>query len=226
MSHVSIEGSGEEVRVSKIICIGANYDSHNREMGRRQRVEAILFLKPLTALLHDGGTFEIPAFSTEVQHELELVLMIGTGGKRIPADKAKEHIRAVAAGLDMTARDMQRVAKERGLPWAMAKGFDGSAPITSFVPVSGDLDPDRLNLTLSVNGEVRQRADTSGMILNCASIISYASRFFSLEPGDLIFTGTPEGVAPVKDGDRMEIAIDGRTSAAFDVKEELDVEKC
>ena len=226
MSHVFIQGQEEPVTVGNIVCVGANYDDHNREMGRKRRVEAVLFLKPASALLHDGGTFLIPSFSTEVQHELEMVLLIGTGGKRIEAAKAHEHIAAVAVGLDMTARDLQRAAKEHGLPWATAKGFDTSAPVSTFIPVGNGVDPDAAELTLAVNGSVRQACNTADMILSSFAIVSYVSRFFPLNAGDLVYTGTPAGVRAVKDGDKMEIALGELAAASFDVREELDAEKC
>ena len=226
MSHVFVRGQEKPVSVGNIVCVGANYDDHNREMGRTKRVEAVLFLKPSTALIHDGGTFLIPSFSTEVQHELEMVLLIGKGGKRIEAAKAKEHIAGVAVGLDMTARDLQRAAKEHGLPWATAKGFDTSAPVSEFIPVSDGIDPDAVELTLAVNGSVRQTCNTADMILPSAAIVSYVSRFFPLSEGDLVYTGTPAGVRPVKDGDTMEIALGELTTASFDVREELETEKC
>lgn len=225
MSHIFMKGQDEPVSVGKIVCVGANYDDHNKEMGRTKRVEAVLFLKPPTALLHHGGTVLIPPFSTEVQHELEMVLLIGKAGKRIKAEDAPDHIAAVAVGLDMTARDLQRTAKEHGLPWAMAKGFDTSAPVSEFVPVS-EVDPDNAELFLAVNGAVRQQCNTADMILSSSAIVSYVSRFFCLEPGDLIYTGTPAGVQPVKEGERLEITLSEIVTASFSVSEELDVEKC
>lgn len=226
MAHVKVRGRQEPVHINKIVCLGANYAGHNKEMGRDNKPEAILFLKPTTAIIGAGQAIRLPAFSTEVHHEVELVLLLGAGGKRIPAAEARACIAAIGVGLDMTARDVQRAAKQHGLPWTMGKGFDTSASLSEFLPLSDDIDPDNLELTLTVNGEIRQQARTSAMIHGTSALIAYISRFFTLEPGDLIYTGTPEGVGLVKAGDRLRITLGDMVSAEFPVEEELPLEKC
>lgn len=226
MGCIHIQGQEEPVHVGKIVCVGANYTEHNKEMGRADKVESILFLKPSTALLNEGQPITIPPFTIEVHHELEVVLLIGKGGKRIPTRKARNHIAAIGVGLDLTARDMQRVAKKHGLPWAVPKGFDGSAPVSKFIHLTDDIDLDDLHTTLTVNGTVRQQGHTANMLLDVCGLISYASRFYTLEAGDLIYTGTPEGVDLIKAGDVMEFGIDGLVSATYKVEEEIAVEKC
>jgi 2-keto-4-pentenoate hydratase/2-oxohepta-3-ene-1,7-dioic acid hydratase in catechol pathway len=226
MAHVQVRGRREPVTIGKIVCLGANYAGHNKEMGRDNKPEAILFLKPTTAIIREGQPIVLPAFSTEVHHEVELVLLLGKGGKRISASGARSLIAAIGIGLDMTARDVQRAAKQHGLPWTMGKGFDTSAALSEFVPLTDDIDPDDLPLSLTVNGEVRQQARTSDMIHNTSALIAYISRFFTLEAGDLIYTGTPEGVGLVKAGDRLRISLGDLVNAEFGIIEELPGEKC
>lgn len=220
MAEVYLTGKEAPIKVGKICCVGANYASHNREMGRTKNIEPILFLKPPTALVRDGGTIRMPRFSAEVHHELEMVLLIGKAGKRIAVEDALEHLMGVAVGLDLTARDLQHFAKEHGKPWAVAKGFDDSAPISDFIPLDESIDPGNLILTLQVNGRQRQRADTSEMISGVAALISFTSQFFTLMPGDLLFTGTPEGVGLVKVGDRLDLDLNGKITASFTVVED------
>jgi 2-keto-4-pentenoate hydratase/2-oxohepta-3-ene-1,7-dioic acid hydratase in catechol pathway len=224
MTHISFEN--KDVRVNKIICVGANYAAHNAEMGRAGKPESFLFMKPSTALANNEEIIQIPPFTTNLHHEVEMVLLMGKGGRRIELDAALDHVEAVAAGLDLTARDLQLKAKEHGLPWTMSKGFDGSARTSPFVPVSEVGDLDNQDLLLAINGDVRQQGNTSEMLLNCASLIHYASRFFTLEAGDLLFTGTPAGVGPLVAGDKIEIALGEYSHAEFDVVEEMDVSKC
>lgn len=208
MSAVTNLLSGERLPVGKILCLGRNYAEHAREMKAEVPTQPVVFLKPSTALLGDGGTVIIPPLSRELHYEAEMVVVIGTSGSRIPAARAWEHVAGYAVGLDMTLRDLQSEAKRGGLPWSLAKGFDTSAPVSSFVPRDRIADPHALQLTLRVNGATRQQASTAGMIFRVDAIISFVSQFFTLERGDLIFTGTPEGVGEVKSGDRLEAELE------------------
>lgn len=189
----------------KMVCVGRNYAAHVAEMQAERPAEPLLFLKPSTAWL-DGSTateLELPRFSTEVHHEVELVLRIGRGGKDLPPARALEHVDAVAVGLDLTARDLQAVAKKRGEPWAVAKGFDHSAPTSAFVPWSADESLEDLALELSVDGELRQKGSVRSMLFPPAELVAFVSSRFRLEAGDLVFTGTPEGVGPLLPGSKL-----------------------
>ncbi len=201
---ITLPDSGQTLRPGKLICVGKNYARHAAEMGGSVPSEPMLFLKPSTALVGHGGSVVLPPHSTDVHHEVELVAVIGRGGKNIAVDNALDYVDGYAVGLDMTARDLQQKAKEAGAPWSVAKGFDTFAPIGAFVTAREVGDPGRLDIELKVNGDVKQRGSTQDMVFSVAEIISYSSRIFTLMPGDLIFTGTPEGVGPVADGDVLE----------------------
>lgn len=198
--------SGESVRPGKILCIGRNYAAHVREMGDVADLptEPVVFLKPSTALVPSGGTVEIPSQSNDVHHELELVVVIGGRGKHIPEEQALDHVAGYALGVDFTARDIQAKAKANKGPWSIAKGFDTFAPLGTITTASEVSDVQNLAIELKVNGEVRQSGTTANMIFPVAKLISYLSSVFTLEKGDLIYTGTPEGVGPVRSGDVLE----------------------
>jgi 2-keto-4-pentenoate hydratase/2-oxohepta-3-ene-1,7-dioic acid hydratase in catechol pathway len=166
-------------------------------------------MKPSTALVGTGGTIFLPARTQEVHHEVELVAIIVRGGKHIPEQKALDHVAAYAVGLDMTARDLQDIAKKKGLPWTIAKGFDTFAPLGPLMPASDVDDPQNLALHLRINGELRQEGHTRDMLFPVARLIAYCSSIFTLMPGDLLYTGTPDGVGPVQPGDKLEATIDG-----------------
>ncbi|MBO3270411.1 fumarylacetoacetate hydrolase family protein [Hymenobacter sp. NBH84] len=188
----------------KILCIGRNYADHIAELQNETPSEPVIFAKPDTALLQRGMPFFYPDFSQDVHHELELVLRISKNGKNIEEKFAHTYYDAIGLGIDFTARDLQSKLKAKGLPWELAKGFDGSAPLgTVFKPVGDFADLKNINFRLEVNGEVRQRGNSSLMLHPFDAIISYISRFITLKIGDLIFTGTPSGVGPVKIGDRL-----------------------
>jgi len=201
---VTIKSTGETIRVGKILCLGRNYPEHAREMNAQMPSTPIVFLKPSTALLHDGGEVIIPPVSRALHYEAELVVLIGKDGKHIAAGKEFDHVLGYAVGLDMTLRDIQSDAKSKGLPWAVAKGFDTSAPVSSVIEKEKVPDPHNLTLTLKVNGQVRQQAGTGMMMFRIERIIAYLSTIFTLERGDLVFTGTPEGVGQVRSGDLLE----------------------
>jgi len=187
----------------KIVCVGRNYAAHAEEMGAERPVEPILFLKPPTALLDGGGVVTLPPWSDEVHHEVELVVRIGAEGRDIPAPDAHRFVDGWGVGVDLTARDVQARAKEAGHPWAVAKGFDGSAPVSRLLPVASLDRLSEVEMTLEVGGEIRQRGSTSAMLWTVRELVAFASSRFTLARGDLLFTGTPEGVGPVVSGDRI-----------------------
>lgn len=203
MHTVSLLGSSTVLTVGKILCVGRNYATHVKEMKADVPTAPVLFLKPATALVRSGGVIEIPTISTDVHHEVEMTVLVGRSGKRIPAGQALAHVAGYGVGLDMTLRDVQAEAKKQGLPWTLAKAFDTSAPVSEFVPAERVPDAARLSVQLFVNGELRQKGWTGDFIFRLEDLISYASNFFSLEPGDVLFTGTPEGVGPVKPRDEL-----------------------
>ncbi len=197
------------LRAGKLLCIGKNYARHAAEMKSAVPEEPVVFLKPATALVGHGGAVVLPAMSREVHHEVELVVVLGRGGTDIPEADALAYVGAYAVGLDMTARDLQWKAKQKGHPWSVAKGFDTFAPLGDLAPAEAVPDPQALDLRLRVNGTVRQAAHTSEMVFPVAMLIAYCSRIFTLEPGDLLYTGTPEGVGPVEHGDVLEATATG-----------------
>ena len=201
--------SGQPISSPRLFCIGRNYADHAAEMNSPVPSKPMVFLKPSTALVRNGGEVILPAMSNEVHHEVELVAVIGKGGKNIPEAGALGHVAAYAVGLDMTARDIQAEAKKKGHPWSVAKGFDTFAPLGELVPAQKIPDPQRLSIELRVNGEIRQQGSTANMIFPVARLIAYCSSIFTLLPGDLIYTGTPEGVGPVQTGDILEASVKG-----------------
>jgi acylpyruvate hydrolase len=204
MADVMFGGPGETIRAGKLVCLGRNYIEHAKEMKAEVPSTPVLFLKPASALIPDGGTILIPSISNDVHHEVEMVILIGTGGTSIPAERAMQHVAGYAVGLDMTLRDVQGEAKKKGLPWTVAKGFDTSAPISRFVRADAVPDPHTLDIRLTVNGQLRQQSNTRNMIFRVEAMIAHISSIMTLEPGDLIFTGTPEGVGPVVPGDVLK----------------------
>jgi uncharacterized protein (TIGR00369 family) len=207
-AFVTVRGSGERIAVGKIVAVGRNYAAHVAEMNAPPDGPPVLFMKPPSALVHDGGAVVLPAGQGEVHHEVELVAVIGAPGKAIPAESALDHVLGYAVGLDMTLRDVQSEAKRRGEPWFVAKGFDTSAPVSLVAPVDEVGDGSGLAIALDVNGERRQESTTSHMLRSVAELVSFASRTMTLERGDLLFTGTPEGVGPVQPGDVLEASLE------------------
>ena len=192
----------------KLICIGRNYAKHAAELGNAVPTEPMIFLKPASSLIESGEDIVIPPASNDVHYEVELVCLIGEPGAHITEEEALDHVAGYAVGLDMTARDLQQKAKDKGPPWSVAKGYDTFAPLGIFRPASELGAPQSLSIKLTVNGEVRQDGHTSDMIFPVARLIAHASTIFTLQPGDLLFTGTPEGVGPVKPGDWLEATIE------------------
>lgn len=192
---------------SNVYCIGRNYAGHARELNNPVPERPLVFLKPTSALLPHGGVIMLPPESDEVHHEVEVVVAIGAGGRYIPARNALEHVLGYAVGIDVTARDIQQVAKEKGHPWTVAKGFDTFAPISAFVDAGRVADPTCVDVALHVNGTERQRGCTADMIFSIADLIAYLSTIVTLRRGDLIFTGTPEGVGPLDPGDVVHASL-------------------
>jgi fumarylpyruvate hydrolase len=205
---VPVAGGGS-FPVRRVFCVGRNYAEHAREMGHDPDREApFFFTKPADSLVTDGADMPYPPMTSDLHHEMEQVVAIGTGGADIAEAEAMKHVWGYAVGLDMTRRDLQGEAKKLGRPWDMGKGFDHSAPIGTMVPAAG-VDPGRGKIELKVNGEVRQTSDLSKLIWSVPEVIAYLSKLVRLEPGDLIFTGTPEGVAAVSRGDVLEGFVEG-----------------
>lgn len=200
----------------KIICIGRNYAAHAREMKADVPSEPVFFMKPDTALLKDKD-FYIPDFTKELHHELEIVLKVSKAGKHIQEQFASAYYDEIGLGIDFTARDLQAECKAKGLPWEKAKAFDNSAPIGSFIKKQ-DLDLTSLQLMLHVNGEQRQYGEAKDLIFSFDKLISYVSQFVTLKTGDLIFTGTPEGVGPVKIGDVLEGYLNGHKLLTLNIR--------
>ncbi len=206
---VPVAGGGA-FPVRRIFCVGRNYAEHAREMGADpDRELPFFFCKPADALVTGDTDMPYPTMTKNLHHEMELVVAIGTGGKDIAEADALGHVWGYAAGLDMTRRDLQNAAKKEGKPWDMGKGFDQSAPIGTLIPASQFPDPTKGKIELKVNGAVRQVSDLSKLIWSVAETISYLSKLVALAPGDLIFTGTPEGVAAVVTGDLLEGVVEG-----------------
>lgn len=212
MRSVTFAHSSHSVPVGKILCLGRNYVAHAAEMGAEVPSHPVVFLKPATALPAEPGTVHFPDFSHELHHEVELVVVIGSRAKNITPEQAWQCVAGYAVGLDMTLRDVQAEAKKKGLPWTVAKAFDDSAPLSEVIPAEKVRDPHALTISLKVNGTVRQRTSTGLMIFRIPETLAYLSTIFTLEPGDLIFTGTPQGVGPVERGDVLEADLEGLAS--------------
>ena len=220
MQTIEFQGRNGSVPVGNIFCLGRNYAEHAREMGAEAPGSPIVFLKPSTAVIRNGTAIIIPSISREMHHEVELVVAIGKGGKHIPRSSAYDHVSGYGVGLDMTLRDLQARAKKDGLPWTVAKGFDTSAPVSEFVPADRIGDPHAQTIRCSVNGKERQRSSTGSMLTRIDEIIEYISSVFTIGSGDLIFTGTPEGVGPVKAGDVVEAELLGFVKISHPVENE------
>lgn len=206
---IPIVGSDEFFPVRRIYCVGRNYAAHAREMGfDPDREPPFFFLKPADAIIASGATIPYPAKTENFHYEIELVVAIGTGGRDIPVDDALDHVFGYAVGIDLTRRDLQMQAREMGRPWDMGKGFDQSAPCAPLVR-AGTARVDHGRIWLKVNGETRQDSDLSKLIWNVPETISYLSAYMELQPGDIIFTGTPEGVGPIVRGDYVTGHVDG-----------------
>lgn len=218
MKTRKIIGSNQEFTIGKIVCLGRNYAEHARELGNELPTAPILFMKPASSVIGDGEAVRIPSYSQDCHFEVELAILIGKRCRAVSADCAMEYVAGYGVAIDMTLRDVQSRQKEKGLPWEIAKGFDTSCPLSDFVPASKIADPHNLRLTLAVNGEKRQDGTTSDMIHRVPGMLAYISAIFTLEPGDVILTGTPAGVGPVRAGDVMVAEIESVGALKIDIQ--------
>jgi fumarylpyruvate hydrolase len=210
LPSLPVEGTDARFPVGRIYCVGRNYAEHAREMGHDpDREPPFFFMKAANSLVPNGATIAYPAKSKDVHHEIEMVVAIGKGGKDIPVERALDHVWGYGVGLDMTRRDIQGEAKKMGRPWEMGKSFDESAPATALRPASQIGHPSKGAIWLKVNGQAKQQGDIDQMIWSVAEQIAYLSGLVTLQPGDLIFSGTPAGVGPVQPGDKLEGHVDG-----------------
>jgi len=212
-ASVPVLDSEQRFPVHRIYCVGRNYADHAKEMGAAvDRSQPTFFLKHADAVVTDGRDVPYPSATSDLHHEVEMVVALRSGGRDIPVDGALEHVYAYGVGLDLTRRDLQAVAKAKSLPWDIAKGFDASAPVSALRPVAAGAHPQHATLSLIVNGEPRQNADVGDMVFSLAEIIHELSKLFELAAGDLIFTGTPAGVAALARGDVFEASLGGVAS--------------
>lgn len=215
---LAVAGSSARFPVHRIYCVGRNYAAHAREMGANpDREPPFFFSKPADAVVAAGTAVPYPPRTTDLHHEIELVVAIGKGGRDIAVANALEHVFGYAVGVDLTRRDLQTESKKAGKPWDTAKGFDASAPVSEVQPVSRIGHPARGRIWLDVNGERRQTGDVSDLIWSVPETIAELSTFFALAPGDLIYTGTPAGVAALKPGDRLAGGVEGVTTLELSI---------
>src|SRR5512146_38974 len=203
-----VSGASDSFPVRRIFCVGRNYVEHQKEMGGDGREAPLFFIKSAHSLVPLGGNVHYPPKTANYHYETEMVVAIGKAGRRIDAGKANEHVFGYGVGLDMTRRDLQQWGKDHGRPWDFGKDFDEAAPCGALAPASKIGHPSRGAIVLVVNGKERQKADLSDMIWSVPEQIAYLSEYYTLEPGDLIFSGTPAGVGPVKPGDELLAGID------------------
>ncbi|MBM3117808.1 fumarylacetoacetate hydrolase family protein [Jeongeupia naejangsanensis] len=215
MATVSL--NDQSYRVGNIFCVARNYVAHAKEMGSQILAEPVVFLKPTSAVLHEGEPIRLPSWSNDVHHEAELVVLIGEGGRDIQTADALQHVAGYALGLDLTARDVQAEAKKAGMPWTLAKGFDGAAVLSRFVPADALPQPGTVSFDFYINDERRQHAETRDMAFDVATLIAWISSRFTLQAGDLIYTGTPEGVGPIRAGEHLRLVLGDLIDARFEV---------
>jgi len=201
--------TGEKLPIGKILCIGRNYVDHIKELGNEAPSAPVIFMKPASAVIGDGEHVVIPAYSDNCHHEAELALLVGRKCRNISEAEATSCLAGYGVAIDLTLRDVQDQLKKKGLPWDIAKGFDTACPLSAFTHAVQIADPQDLTVTMKVNGELRQSGSTSLMIHSAAQIISHLSSIFTLEPGDIILTGTPAGVSRIMAGDRLSAEIKG-----------------
>jgi fumarylpyruvate hydrolase len=214
-SAVPVAGSSARFPVHRIYCIGRNYAEHAKEMGMVvDRAQPVFFCKPADAIVVDGADVAYPPATADLHHEIEMIVALASGGRDIAVERALDHVFGYGVGLDLTRRDLQAIAKAKGLPWDSAKAFDQSAPVSALQRVADVGHPTSARLTLTVNGGVRQQTDIADMIFSVPEIIHQLSKLWELAPGDLIFTGTPAGVAALQRGDRFRAELEG--IAAFE----------
>lgn len=202
----------------KIICIGRNYAAHAKELSNEVPTDPVIFMKPKSALLIQDKPLYYPEFTDDLQYECELVVRVSKNGKYIQEKFAHKYYHEVSVGLDFTARDLQQKQKEKGLPWEIAKAFDGSAAVGAFVTLNDDQKIQQLNFSLDLNGKTVQSGNTADMIFSVSKMIEYISQYFTLNIGDLIFTGTPAGVGPVNVYDKLEGFLEGQKLLEIDIR--------
>jgi 2-keto-4-pentenoate hydratase/2-oxohepta-3-ene-1,7-dioic acid hydratase in catechol pathway len=207
--ELRLRGSDERVPANNIICLARTYARHAHELGHSTPREPVVFLKPNSALVGPGADIVIPTSSNNVHHEIELALVLGREGRNIPPERARDCILGYAVFLDITARDIQSRLKQQGLPWALGKGWDTFAPISEITPARLVDDPQQLEIELTVSGEIRQKANTRDMVISVEEIVAFVSSFMTLRRGDIIATGTPEGVGALRPGDTTVATIEG-----------------
>jgi 5-carboxymethyl-2-hydroxymuconate isomerase len=207
MKTAHIPATGQKFPIGKIVCLARNYAEHARELGNETPAAPVLFIKPASSVIGDGEAVRIPAYSQECHYEVELAVLIGTQARDVTVDRAMEYVVGYGVAIDMTLRDVQNGLKAKGLPWEIAKGFDTACPLSDFVPAAAVVDPHNVNLKLAVNGDIRQNGTSADMINRIPQIIAHVSAIFTLEPGDVILTGTPAGVGRVQAGDVMSAEI-------------------
>jgi fumarylpyruvate hydrolase len=208
LPSVAVAGSVQRFPVHRIYCVGLNYAAHIKETGADPTAPPVFFMKPADAVVADGAAIPYPPGTANFHYEIELVVALGSGGSDVAPEQARGHVFGYAAGNDLTRRDLQSAARKRGQPWDTSKGFDFSAPVGAIRPASHG-HPERGRIWLKVNGETRQDADISDLVWDVPQIIAALSRLYTLQAGDLIFTGTPSGVGPLRPGDRLEGGIEG-----------------
>ncbi|MCL2761358.1 MAG: fumarylacetoacetate hydrolase family protein [Desulfuromonadales bacterium] len=214
----TVSSAGTEYPIGKILCIGRNYVDHIKELENEIPSSPVVFTKPSTSVVYNNGEVIIPPYSNNCHHEIELAVLIGKICKNISPEKAFEHIAGYGAAIDMTLRDVQDELKKKGLPWDIAKGFDTACPLSDFMPADKVNNPGNLDISLSINGELKQSGNTSLMIHSIQQLVSYLSTVFTLEKGDIILTGTPAGVGRVVSGDRLFGKISGVAEINVTVK--------
>ena len=206
---LAVAGSTDSFPVQRIFCVGRNYVEHQKEMGGDGREAPFFFIKSAHALVPGGGNVHYPPKTANLHYETEMVVALAKGGRRITAKKANEHVFGYGVGLDLTRRDLQQWGKDHGRPWDFGKDFDEAAPCSALAPASRIGHPAKGSIWLKVNGKERQKADLGDMIWSVPEQIAYLSEYYTLEPGDLIYSGTPAGVGPIKPEDDLHAVIDG-----------------
>jgi 2-keto-4-pentenoate hydratase/2-oxohepta-3-ene-1,7-dioic acid hydratase in catechol pathway len=220
MTNYRFQNYAKHVRVGKIICLARTYKEHAREMNTTVTEDPLLFLKPASSVIFNHETIVIPRMSQCLHHEVELGVIIGKRGKLITEEKALQHVLGYLVALDITARDIQSIAKKNGWPWGIAKGFDTFTPLSDVVLKIKVTNPQNLDLELKINGTIKQKANTNQMIYSIERIISFISKIMTLECGDLILTGTPDGVGEIKEGDVLEARLGSLCLLTVNVKYE------
>jgi 2-keto-4-pentenoate hydratase/2-oxohepta-3-ene-1,7-dioic acid hydratase in catechol pathway len=217
MREATVLPTNEKIAINDVFLIGKNYIEDPVERVKAAAGTPVVCLKPRSAIIFEGEPIQLPAFSAQVNFEIELLILIGKGGKHIPKSLALGHVLGYGVGLDLTAHDLHQQAKTQGLPWTLCKGFDTAAPLSAFIAAERVAAPEGAVFHLDVNGERRQNGDASRMAFGIPDIISYLSTVFTLQRGDVIYTGTPAGAGPLVRGDRLRLDYEGLVTASFEV---------